>query len=174
LHVTKGILAHGEYTHWLDIEFGLSDRMAQRFVNVYARLGAKTDIMSVLPPTTLYLLAAPSTPDEAIRAVEAQLDTGERMSVAYVQGVITQAKLKARVQSSPPALLGGELTDDANAEDDGRCRARSRQPLEATLATVINLLGGQAIEDWETLCQNDELRQLCNELVRLKSILPRL
>jgi hypothetical protein len=39
-------------------------------------------------------------------------------------------------------------------------------------ATVINLLGGQAMEDWETLGQNDELRELCNELVRLKSILP--
>jgi hypothetical protein len=172
LNAIKSMLAHGEYTHWLDIEFGLSDRMAQRFVNVYARLGTKSDNLSDLPPSTLYLLAAPSTPDEAIRAVEAQLDTGERISVAYVQGVITQAKQKARVQPSAPALLEGELTDDASQEEDVRVRARARQRLAATLATVINLLGGQAIEDWETLGQNDELRQVCNELVRLKSILP--
>ena len=173
LNAIKGMLAHGEYADWLDIEFGLSERMAQRFVNVYERLGAKTDIMSVLPPTTLYMLAAPSTPDEAIRAVEEQLDTGARISVAYVQGVITQAKQKTRVHLSAPAPLEGELTGAASEVDAARARVRARQRLEATLATAINLLSGQPVEDWETLCHSDELRQLCNELVRLKSTLPK-
>ena len=51
LRATKTLLPHGEYTNWLDIEFGLSDRMAQRFVNVYERLGSKSDIMSDLGPS---------------------------------------------------------------------------------------------------------------------------
>ena len=40
----------GEYANWLDVEFDLSDRMAQRFVNVYERIGTKSDIMSDLNP----------------------------------------------------------------------------------------------------------------------------
>jgi hypothetical protein len=171
LNATKVLLPHGEYTHWLDIEFGLSERMAQRFVNVYARLGAKTDIMSVLPPTTLYMLAAPSTPDEAIRAVEKHLDPGERISVAYVQGVITQAKQKARLQPIEPAPFEGDLASSTPDDDADNARTRTRQRLEATLSSVINLLSGQSTEDWETLCQTDELRRICNELVRLKSTL---
>lgn len=48
LRATKALLPHGEYANWLDVEFGLSDRMAQRFVNVYERIGTKSDIMSDL------------------------------------------------------------------------------------------------------------------------------
>ena len=39
LSAIKEKFPHGEYVRWLDIEFGLSDRMAQRFMGVYARLG---------------------------------------------------------------------------------------------------------------------------------------
>lgn len=173
LNATKALLPHGEYTKWLDVEFGLSERMAQRFVNVYERLGVKSDIMSVLPPTTLYLLAAPSTPDEAIKAVEQQLDAGGRISVAYVQDVITNAKQKAR----PPAVVSVGPEDEApstvtiDGADNVRTHAAHR--LEATLATVIDLLSGQPAEDWELLFHTDELRRLCNELVRLRSTLPK-
>lgn len=173
LNAAKVLLPHGEYTKWLDVEFGLSDRMAQRFVNVYERLGFKSDKLSDLPPSTLYLLAAPSTPDEAIKAVEQQLDAGERISVAYVQGVITNAKRKV----GTPALEGvvpasaGDGTVTADGSDNVRTRAAQR--LEATLATIIDLLSGQPAADWELLFHTDELRRLCNELVRLRSTLPK-
>ncbi|HMN26821.1 MAG TPA: DUF3102 domain-containing protein [Caldilineaceae bacterium] len=172
LHATKAMLPHGEYTQWLDIEFSLSERMAQRFVNVYDRLGPKTDKLSVLPPSTLYLLAAPSTPDAAIRAVEKQIERGKRVSVAYVQQVISDAKLHARPLESEPALLAGERSAALDGADASRSQVAQR--LEATLATVITLLGGQSTADWETLFQTDELRIVCNELVRLKSTLNQL
>jgi hypothetical protein len=174
LNATKTLLPHGEYTRWLDVEFGLSDRMAQRFVNVYERLGIKSDIMSVLPPTTLYLLAAPSTPDEAIQAVEQQLDAGERISVAYVQDVITGAKQKTRSQTSPSLAPEGEAPVPGAIDDATNVRAHAAQRLEATLSTVIDLLGGQPAADWELLFHTDELRRLCNELVRLRSTLPKI
>jgi hypothetical protein len=64
LRTVKGVLPHGQYSRWLAVEFGLSERMAQHFVNVRERLGPKSEKFSVLPPSSLYLLAAPSTPDE--------------------------------------------------------------------------------------------------------------
>ena len=48
LRAAKALLPQGEYANWLDVEFDLSDRMAQRFVNVYERIGTKSDIMSDL------------------------------------------------------------------------------------------------------------------------------
>ena len=67
LRAVKEMLPHGRYTDWLGVEFGLSERMAQHFVNVRERLGPKSEKFSVLPPSTLYMLAAPSTPDSASR-----------------------------------------------------------------------------------------------------------
>lgn len=170
LRATKILLAHGQYTHWLDVEFGLSERMAQRFVSVYERLGAKSDIMSDLPPTTLYLLAAPSTPDEAIATVEQQLDTGDRISVAYVQRVITEARQKARQPAANGQVIDGTVTDSAE-EDPSLARKRAVQRLEEVLSTVVALLGGQSVADWDVLLQTDELRRVREELVRLKATL---
>jgi hypothetical protein len=170
LRGTKALLPHGEYTNWLDVEFGLSDLMAQRFVNVYERLGTKSDIMSVLPPTTLYLLAAPSTPDEAIAAVENQLDAGERIRVANVQRTIADAKQKAKEQISDGLVVEGEITGGGVADRESSARAAAAQRLDQVLSTVIALLSGE-IEGWAMRFQSDELSRVRDEVVRLRSAL---
>lgn len=111
LQEVKGRLPYGSYADWLDVEFGLSVRMAQRFVNVSQRLDGRNDIMSFLPPTTLYMLAAPSTPDEAISAIEAKVAAGERVRVATVREVIAQVRQEQEVP--PPSILEGEVVEDA-------------------------------------------------------------
>jgi hypothetical protein len=171
LRSTKTLLVHGQYTHWLDVEFGLSERMAQRFVSVYERLGAKSDIMSDLPPTTLYLLAAPSTPDEAIETVEKQLDTGDRISVAYVQRVITEARQKARQPTPDGPMVEGVVTDSQNGAAAIVDRKKVVQRLDDVLASVVMLLGEQAVADWDALLQTDDLRRVRAELMRLKAAL---
>lgn len=171
LRATKTLLPHGEYSNWLDVEFGLSDRMAQRFVNVYERLGPKSDIMSDLPPTTLYLLAAPSTPDEAIQTVEKELDAGERISVSYIQRVITIAKQNSRPDGAGHSLGADPAPDDGvNAPDSGD-RMVAGQRLEVALAQVIERLNGQPLRDWSLLFHTNELKRACAELVRLQALL---
>jgi hypothetical protein len=169
LRATKALLAHGEYTNWLDVEFGLSDRMAQRFVNVYERLGAKSDIMSVLPPTTLYLLAAPSTPEQAITSVEKQLGAGVRIGVATVQRVIADAKQQAR-----SAVLADVLIDSADGEvlptPSGE-QKQAAQRVEQVLATLVDLLNDQAVADWSLLFASDDLRSMRAQIMRLQRTL---
>jgi hypothetical protein len=60
----KGRTKRGGWAPWLDKEFGWTERTAQRFINV----GSKSDKLSDLnvPVSGLYLLAAPSTPAEAV------------------------------------------------------------------------------------------------------------
>src|SRR3954451_21112221 len=61
----KDRLGHGHFGRWLEAEFRMNERSAQRYMNVAAEFGDKSDIVSVLPPTTLYQLTASSTPAPA-------------------------------------------------------------------------------------------------------------
>lgn len=138
----KARLPHGRYTEWLGAEFGLSERMAQHFVNVRERLGPKSEKFSVLPPSTLYMLAAPSTPDAAIAQVEAHLAREGRVTVRTVQHVIAAAK----AQSIPEMLDEADLRLSAyNAE-----QAAVRR-LERALTDAILLLSGPSARDWAML-----------------------
>jgi hypothetical protein len=122
LRAVKEMLPHGRYTEWLEVEFGLSERMAQHFVNVRERLGPKSEKFSVLPPSTLYLLAAPSTPDQAITIVEERIDAGDRVSVAHVQRTIAEQKKLVRQGAPGRMTIDGEATvlgGTVDGEQDG-------------------------------------------------------
>src|SRR5215467_12490762 len=54
----KDKLPHGQFTTWLSAGFGMSDRTARLYMNAAEWATGKTEIVSVLHPTTA--LAAPS------------------------------------------------------------------------------------------------------------------
>jgi hypothetical protein len=89
----KDRLAHGQFADWLKVEFELSERMAQRMMNVAEVYGDKSDTVSVFSQSALYLLAAPSTPKAARQAavVEAQT-TGKRPTKKRTQEIIDMHK----------------------------------------------------------------------------------
>jgi hypothetical protein len=62
----KAAFGHGNFTQWLDAEFRNDKRTAQRFMQVAARLGDKSDTVSFLPPATVYRLASKSMPDDVV------------------------------------------------------------------------------------------------------------
>ena len=174
LTMVKARLPHGTYTNWLDIEFGLSDRMAQRFMGVAERLGSKSDIMSVLPPTTLYLLAAPSTPDEAIATIEQQLTRGERVTVSYVQQIITDAKQRCNPPQAKDTIIDGEVIRSTIINEGEDRHKAAGQRLEKVFTAILDLLSNPAGEDWEFLFHTDELNRLCEEVRRLQQTLRKL
>lgn len=61
----KERLPHGMFEGWLDSEFEMSIRMARNFMSVTETFKSATVADLNLSPKVLYLLAAPSTPDEA-------------------------------------------------------------------------------------------------------------
>ena len=89
----KDICGHGHWLPWLDREFGWSDKTAENFINVY-KLGSKSENFSNLnlPLSGLYLLAAPSTPDEARTEIIERAQTGKSVSVAAIKQTIDTAK----------------------------------------------------------------------------------
>jgi Protein of unknown function (DUF3102) len=61
----KQLLGHGNWLSWLEQEFNWSEDTAERLIAVYK-------LQRQIPFSGLYLLAAPSTPPEAIEVVVAK------------------------------------------------------------------------------------------------------
>lgn len=85
LNEVKKLLEHGLFTDWCEVEFGT----AQRWMSVAETLGDKSDKLSHLGSSVLYLLAADSTP-EAVReaVIEEAASTGRAPAVAEVRQAI--------------------------------------------------------------------------------------
>ena len=61
LTTVKDQLEHGEFLDWIKSEFQRSPRTAQRYISAAVWAEGKSDTVSHLSPSKLYLLAAPST-----------------------------------------------------------------------------------------------------------------
>jgi hypothetical protein len=99
-HLTKAkaIVGHGNFGNWIDQEFGWSDRTALNFMHVYEMTLSNPKHVSDLdlPMSALYLLAAPSTPEEARTEIIERAEAGEQVSSAEVKETVAQAKAKVK------------------------------------------------------------------------------
>lgn len=102
----KGRIGHGGFGRWLDAEFQWSQDTAGRFMQVAQRFGQIPQIAD-FAPTALYLLAAPSTPDEAVEEALERAEGGER---------ITHATAKAIVEVHRPAAPAAAASSQASSE----------------------------------------------------------
>jgi hypothetical protein len=179
LRAVKEMLPHGRYTEWLEIEFGLSERMAQHFVNVRERLGPKSEKFSVLPPSTLYMLAAPSTPDQAITIVEERIDAGDRLSVAHVQRTIAELKRLARAATidgtATPVATGDEADGEASWGMDAVMNSEDASMpfryLEGVLTELLNAIerkGTLALVTWNLVMHNRDLDNVHVKLQKMR------
>jgi hypothetical protein len=91
----KEALPHGRFGPWLRAEFGWTERTAQNFMAVAERFG-KTEMISDLKiePTAAYLLAAPSTPDEARQVAVERAEAGERITAKVAKQILAKERKK--------------------------------------------------------------------------------
>jgi hypothetical protein len=98
LDACKFIVGHGNWTDWLRTEFNWSHSTAQNLVNVYEMAKSKsTNFANLdLPLSALYLIAAPSTPPEAVDEVIERAERGEVIKLAEVRETIAEHKAPAK------------------------------------------------------------------------------
>jgi len=110
----KDALPHGQFGPWLASEFGWTDRLARRFMDVAEVFGPKSDIISdlAIAPTAAYLLAAPSTPYEARQVALERARSGEKITAAVAKEILGTARKKAgkKGESVPSERLRQRLT----------------------------------------------------------------
>jgi hypothetical protein len=98
---SKALCGHGNWLPWLEREFGWTERTAQNFMQVHAMVGKSAKFADLsLPMSGLYLLAAPSTPEQAQQQVIERVESGEHLSVGDVKKLIAQARDKQAMETA--------------------------------------------------------------------------
>lgn len=93
----KEIAGHGGWLPWLEREFGWTEWTARRFMGVYELAGKSGNLPDLdIPVSGLYLLAAPSTPDEARTEVIQRAEAGESLTQAQIKEIVDKAVIASR------------------------------------------------------------------------------
>jgi intein/homing endonuclease len=137
----KALVGHGNWLPWLEREFRWTAETALRFMQVTEAVGKNNLDIGV---SSLYLLAAPSTPPEAVEAVIDRAKTGEKVTGDEVKKVVHEAKSKSspRPPDSGTKKRGGEETK----RHDERMKS-ARYKLEAFIRDYFDMA------EWKELCE---------------------
>lgn len=155
LLLAKERLGHGRFGRWLDAEFNMTERTAQRYMSA-AQWGAqKSDTVSVLEPTALFLLSAPSTPFTVQAEITRRIERGDRPSTADVRSLVTSAraeqaqkrKVELAKKTAPPAAryaaevnLKPRTRREQRAKEQEQKRRQEKEALQAACHDLAVLL----------------------------------
>jgi hypothetical protein len=116
----KHYLSHGAFLHWVESEVGIPARTAQAYMQAAQWVSNKGAGVAALPPTLLYLLSAPSTPEEFITSVLKRVVTGERITFQLVRELkaFREAKWDLKNSDGCPEFRPIELNGHASAKKD--------------------------------------------------------
>ncbi len=112
---TKAKLKHGEFIPWIEAEFKMTDQTARNFMRVAERFSGKSKMILDLPPTALYELAAPSTPEPVRAQVEARVEAGEDVTAAEIRRLKAEAKA-ATSRAEAAEVKSGDLATSLSLE----------------------------------------------------------
>src|SRR5260370_41242286 len=119
-------LKHGEWLPWLQKEFGWTEQTALNFIRVHEQSKSKNFLDLNLPVSSLYLLAAPSTPEAARNEIAERAKGGEVIRIADVKRTIKKHGDAAKAPkpaandadaAKVPDAAGGNHTDATAAAD---------------------------------------------------------
>ena len=94
LQDVKAKLDHGQFESWLDLSFNMTDRTARRFMQAATWAEGKTDTVSVLTPTAVYLLSAKSTPEGVHEQIVERIQKGLPAEPQMIRHLIKDAQIK--------------------------------------------------------------------------------
>lgn len=115
---------HNTWLKFLD-RAGIEERTAQNYMNVAKRFADKPEIISALPPTSLYALAAPNADPALVGEIIAEVTDGARLKVEEVKHRLNPARpIYQPVKAAAPSLddepsgMVNPLEDEDGYEDD--------------------------------------------------------
>jgi hypothetical protein len=142
----KDELGYGRFGEWLEAEFGCDARTAQRYLRAAEAFRAKSDTVSLLPPTSLYLLSARSTPETIRGEVVDRLERGEHVDADDVKARIAAARQEAREEKRKhqnrqrPSKRTQQRQQREKQEREAKEKKR-REEVEATAREFFEGLG---------------------------------
>ncbi len=103
----KDLLEHGQFGRWLAAEFSWTRRTAERLMLIAVRFAGKSDTLSLFSLSAVHLLAAPSTPPEAVAEAEDDAAAGRKITGRQARRLVHRAK--ARRLKALPLPVRAEL-----------------------------------------------------------------
>ncbi|MEH2072598.1 MAG: DUF3102 domain-containing protein [Nostoc sp.] len=98
-------LKHGQFETWLKAEFGWSRRTAYNFINVYEALAEPASLAQInIATSALYLLAAPSTPQNVREEILQRAHEGKTITYETIRQEIESEKSKSISTLALPEL----------------------------------------------------------------------
>ena len=121
----KALLPHGQFEDWCSVEFEMSQRTAQRMMAAAEVFGDKSDTVSLLSDSAMYMLSAPSVPEAArVEVIEQAQETGTSPTKTEVQAVIDKHKpdeeLRSKCHKIEFWLMGKGWSSFGYRRDDGK------------------------------------------------------
>jgi Protein of unknown function (DUF3102) len=139
----KRLLGHGSWLPWLEREFSWSERTARNFISAYEFAQSKSANIADLgiDVSSLYLLAAPSTPEKARVEVLRRAEAGDAPPRAEVKHIIEEARglpvavgSVTRRISVKDAIEGLRLSDFAALPSVEQAKILDERPKNVALA----------------------------------------
>lgn len=90
----------GGFEAWLQAEFDWTRQTAYRFISVSEKFNRNNLLQLDFAPSALYLLAAPSTPDEARQEAIARAEAGEAITHTKAKEIVSEHKPAPAMQSN--------------------------------------------------------------------------
>ncbi len=95
----KQHLGHGNFRNWLEFEFNWSISAATKFMQVADQFKCVNFTHLNITASTLYLIAAPSTPKEARVEVLERASNGENISYTKAKVIVSQHRKTTKLKS---------------------------------------------------------------------------
>lgn len=132
----KERLGHGQFTLWLQAEFGEKIvRTAQRWMLMAETFGTKNYKLSYLPPTTLAAVAAPAVLAEVRKEIVAEIEAGalipSKAILDRVKHATAEAQRAAKLAKLSPAerkKLASRTSDSLRRRSSGKRDGKPRWP----------------------------------------------
>ncbi|MGJ4928863.1 DUF3102 domain-containing protein [Bradyrhizobium sp. HKCCYLS2038] len=137
LLAAKHYLAHGAFANWVEQEVGIPVRTAQNYMQVANWTTGKSENVSHLPASLLYILSAPSAPKELVDDVLADVVAGKHIAVSSVR---ERARALRRGDDRRASMIGSKRDDAVIEEDDADVSNDVRLDREASLAEFVRVL----------------------------------
>ena len=113
LLVAKQLLPHGRFSPWVEVECGFTARTAQNYMRVAEFADGKSETVSLLAPSVIYLLASKSAPPGVVHRVLQLLEAGQVPTERDVLRILTDAReIKAERTQTTKTELEARKADD--------------------------------------------------------------
>jgi hypothetical protein len=143
LIAAKHYLSHGLFVSWVEAEVGIPARTAQAYMQVAHWAERKNATVALLPPSVLYLLSSPSTPQAFATDVLSRIELGERIAPPVIRRELKRLR-KDRIEQKAGVMDAAQSTAQWELQNG----PVDSEPAKALSRAVTILARGLSAEDF--------------------------